>query len=318
MQGQHPDQRQHDPGDLVAEHRDRLPGPVPAEVPLPQHRRDQGPAQPPHGVSGLSSWTPARPGGTGQPAMLISGKAMCRNVTGREPGGRRPGSVVRARKRSVSARTSSSRADSSSAVSHSWVSPKCAAARHSAGSSIRLAIQRRTSSKYCSATTALSSSEAAAAAGLSVLSSHWVNIAVARQGRSRPCPPGASSTSPYLASDRRWNEVLPELSPSSTPAWVAVSGPCIRSMPSSAIRSGCARARSARGSLTRVTERAEAASGALAVSPPDRAGGVSSPEPVVAIVQTYACKAFFATVCLQRGLFSLGLAELSVAEGAQA
>jgi hypothetical protein len=61
-----------------------------------------------------------------------------------------------------------------------------------------------------------------------------VNAAVARQGFSRPRPPPASSQRPYFASWRRWNEHVPELSPSWAAACVAVSGPWVRSSPMSA------------------------------------------------------------------------------------
>src|SRR5438477_8761982 len=79
-----------------------------------------------------------------------------------------------------------------------------------------------------------------------------VNIAVACQGRSRPRPPAASSTSPYLASCRRWNDALAGTSPISAPACVAVSGPSRRSSPTRRSRVGWASARSARGSVSRI------------------------------------------------------------------
>src|SRR5450759_1520726 len=81
-------------------------------------------------------------------------------------------------------------------------------------------------------------------------------MAVARQGRCLPWPPPASSARPYLASCRRWNEQLAELSPSIWPACVAVSGPSVRSIPSSDNLIGCASARSALGSVSRLTDRA--------------------------------------------------------------
>src|SRR6266581_545997 len=97
--------------------------------------------------------------------------------------------------------------------------------------------------------------DAASSAGLPVTDGTSVNMAVARHGRSRPRPPPASSTRPYLASCRRWNEQLAELSPTSSPARVAVSGPSERSSPSKDSRKGCASARSARGSVIRLTDR---------------------------------------------------------------
>ena len=130
------------------------------------------------------------------------------------------------------------------------LSPIAAASRHSSGSSGLTAIQVRISSRYRSATTVLNSWAAAVASGVSGIAGHEVDIAVARHGFSRPWPPPASSTMPYLASWRRWNEQLPELSPSSCPARVAVSGPSRRSRPISRMRSGWAIARSARGSVS--------------------------------------------------------------------
>ena len=110
-------------------------------------------------------------------------------------------------------------------------------------------------SKYRSAITELSRLDAAAASGPSATSGQEVNSVVARHGRSRPLPPPASSTRPYLASCRRWKEQLAELSPISSPAWVAVSGPSRRSTPISDSLIGCAMARRARGSVSRVTDR---------------------------------------------------------------
>src|ERR1700761_3192418 len=103
--------------------------------------------------------------------------------------------------------------------------------------------------------TEFSSPAAACWAGSSLTSGQLVNWVVALRGRSRPRPPPASSTRPYRASWRRWNEQLPELSPSRAAAWVAVIGPSRRSRPTREMRSGWARARRARGLVSRVTSR---------------------------------------------------------------
>src|SRR5258707_12418081 len=80
-------------------------------------------------------------------------------------------------------------------------------------------------------------------------------MVVACHGRSLPWPPGASSALPYFASWRRWNELLDELSPRSSAARVAVSGPSVRSNPISDILIGSASARSAFGSVIRLVDR---------------------------------------------------------------
>ena len=61
---------------------------------------------------------------------------------------------------------------------------------------------------------------------------------------------GASSTKPYLASWRRWNEHDAGLSPTSSPASVAVSAPSCASTSSSRRRIGCASARIVFGSVS--------------------------------------------------------------------
>jgi hypothetical protein len=87
----------------------------------------------------------------------------------------------------------------------------------------------------------LSRPAAAAVSGVSSpVAPQAVVIVIARHGFSRPVPPPASSTTPYLASWRRWKEQVPDDSPSSSAARVAVSGPSVRSSPTSAIRTGCA------------------------------------------------------------------------------
>src|SRR5215813_7872003 len=60
---------------------------------------------------------------------------------------------------------------------------------------------------------------------------------------------------PYLPSWRKWNEQVAELSPSSSAALVAVSGPWVRSSPISDILIGCASARRAFGSVIRLMDR---------------------------------------------------------------
>ena len=69
------------------------------------------------------------------------------------------------------------------------------------------------------------------------------------QGRLRPDPPPASSTKPYFASWRKWNEHVVGDSPISSPAWVAVSAPSTARTSSRARRTGWVRARSSRGSV---------------------------------------------------------------------
>jgi hypothetical protein len=95
----------------------------------------------------------------------------------------------------------------------------------------------------------LSVSAATDAAGSSVRSPMWIRNGRDRQGRSRPRPPPVSSTNPYLASVRRWNAQFAGDSPSSSLAWVAVSVSFMPSSSSRAIRTGCASARIAFGSV---------------------------------------------------------------------
>src|SRR6266540_1694176 len=84
----------------------------------------------------------------------------------------------------------------------------------------------------------MNSSVAAASSGVAATLGQVVDIAVALHGRSRPRPPPASSTRPYLESCRRWNQQLWALSPTRCPAWVAVSGPSVRSRRASVSSSG--------------------------------------------------------------------------------
>ena len=130
---------------------------------------------------------------------------------------------------------------SSSAVTYRIESPNRTACRHSAGSSGLASSQRISCPKYCSAMTVLSRPAAAAISGVPPpATSQSVDVVVARHGFSRPVPPPASSTSPYLASCRRWKEQVPDDWPSNSAARVAVSGPSVRSSPTSAIRTGWA------------------------------------------------------------------------------
>jgi len=70
-------------------------------------------------------------------------------------------------------------------------------------------------------------------------------------GRRRPAPPPASSTKPYFASWRRWNEHVVGDSPISSPASVAVRAPCRPSTSRSDSRTGWVTARSSRASVSR-------------------------------------------------------------------
>ena len=81
-------------------------------------------------------------------------------------------------------------------------------------------------------------------------------IDVIFHGRARPLPPPASSTKPYLASWRRWNEQVVGDSPICSPSCVAVIAPPRLSASRRAIRTGWVSARSVRASLTsRISER---------------------------------------------------------------
>src|SRR5262249_13842718 len=77
-----------------------------------------------------------------------------------------------------------------------------------------------------------------------------------RHWRSRRSGPGpASSTKPYLASWRRWNEQLAWETPSTRPHCAAVAGPVATSSSSRSRRRGCAKARIAVGSLLVISQR---------------------------------------------------------------
>ena len=84
---------------------------------------------------------------------------------------------------------------------------------------------------------------------LSRVSPKLMPIVVIRHGRARPLPPPASSTNPYLASWRRWNEQVVGDSPIRSPSSVAVSAPPMVSSSISASRTGCDSARSVRASV---------------------------------------------------------------------
>ena len=78
------------------------------------------------------------------------------------------------------------------------------------------------------------------------------STSVSRQTRSRRSWPGAaSSTNPYLASCRRWNEQLAWLTPRCRPHRAAVDGPSVTSASMRSSRSGCASARTVMGSVIR-------------------------------------------------------------------
>src|SRR6476646_9251933 len=97
-----------------------------------------------------------------------------------------------------------------------------AESRHSAGSSSWRASHSARRRVTRSQTIWESVWAAWSAAGEPDDSDHWCDRSTARQGRLRPDAPGASSTKPYLASWRRWNEQLAGESPSTAPASVAV------------------------------------------------------------------------------------------------
>ena len=73
-------------------------------------------------------------------------------------------------------------------------------------------------------------------------------VPAACHGRLRPVPPSASITSPNRASARRWYEAAEGLTPTASPTTVAVAGPSRPSRSRISSRTGCASARSARGS----------------------------------------------------------------------
>ncbi len=96
-------------------------------------------------------------------------------------------------------------------------------------------------------------SEATCASWSPLAGANDMPIVVSRQGLARPWPPPASSTNPYFASWRRWNEQVVGDSPIRSPASVAVCAPPCSSASSSAFdpHSGCASsARSVRASVT--------------------------------------------------------------------
>ena len=65
-----------------------------------------------------------------------------------------------------------------------------------------------------------------------------IPVAVSRHGRDRPLPPPASSTKPYLASCRRWNEQVVGDSLIRSPTSVAVIAPPRSRASMSAMRTG--------------------------------------------------------------------------------
>ena len=95
--------------------------------------------------------------------------------------------------------------------------------------------------------------DATSASGSPLAGASDMPIDVSRHGRARPWPPPASSTNPYFASWRRWNEQVVGDSPIRSPASVAVCAPPCSSASSSAIRTGCAMARSVRASVIFLT-----------------------------------------------------------------
>src|SRR4051794_10167471 len=91
---------------------------------------------------------------------------------------------------------------------------------------------------------------ASAVSGSSWTSVTRMPVCTVHQGRWRPVPPGASSTKPYFASWRRWNEQFDGLSPTRSAACVAVSVPASLSASIRARRTGWAIARIALGSVS--------------------------------------------------------------------
>ena len=86
--------------------------------------------------------------------------------------------------------------------------------------------------------------------GVGAVSSQLWRAEPIRHGRDRPGRGSPSSTNPCLARWRRWNEQLAGVSPSRSPASVAVSSPSRATSSIRSIRVGCAIARMTRASVS--------------------------------------------------------------------
>src|SRR6478672_2102986 len=173
------------------------------------------------------------------------------NAHSRAPSGRRLGSSSRSIFETSSSLTCSLISVSSSAVSQSidWLAPD--ASRHSGASVARRSLARTKRSTSRSTSTRVRVRSARTDSVEPSPSSQVIPRCVACHGRCRPVPPSASPTKPCSASLRRCHEQLAGLSPSRLPSSLAVIGPSTMSASRMLIRSGCAMARSSRGSVRR-------------------------------------------------------------------
>ena len=182
---------------------------------------------------------------------------MFSQVTRRAPGGRSSGLTWRSKYSSTSSRTRPPSSSSSAGVTYRIRSPSMAACCHSrrlARAGLQPARQllevllgddrvqqpgRRRPLRACRPRSRPSRSTS------------W-SPATASPARSRRRPPRPARTWPAAAGGTSRSRTTRR---AARAARVAVSGPSVRSSPTSAIRTGCAYARSARGSVSRVTVR---------------------------------------------------------------